>query len=486
MELELKFALVATDAPLLEKQLARTPVIGRRKPRRQALHSTYFDTPAHDLQQAAMALRIRRVGDGAHPHWVQTLKMGGTADSAFSRRGEWEVPLQTDTLDQSMLQDTPWAERDPDGRWLHALVPVFSTTFERLSWIVQLGDARAEVALDRGSVHMDGHSTPLCELEIELLSGAPEALFDIAWQIGLHVALMPLHMSKAERAYRLAQGTLEAPLRARPPALHKKMVFSAVVQTVLRESFLQFTANLNTLRSSKAPEVLHQARVGWRRFRSALALFRQQRDGSSFPALAPLKPMLRCLTELRDLDVAASDVLPLYANAYQDADPLRMQQWQQLDAALAQAVQAQREALLATLADPAVGRTLLQITRWLELGSVHQPKGARDAGKATAQSWIRQRVARLARQLKNTPRQSQDPAVQHRLRILGKRLRYNVENLRSLLPRRRAKRWHQRTVRYQTRIGLARDRQLALATVQRLHAADGIIDFLRGAFFGTD
>ena len=481
MELELKFALVATDVQLLEKQLARAPSIGRRKPQRQTLHNIYYDTPAHDLQQAAMALRIRRIGDGAHPRWVQTLKMGGAADSAFSRRGEWEEPLQTDALDPALLQQTPWAERDPDGSWLQALVPVFSTTFERLSWIVQLGDARAEVALDRGSVHMDGHSTPLCELEIELLDGTPDALFDIAWQIGQHLALMPLHMSKAERAYRLAQGTLHAPLRAKPPALHKKMLLGAVVQTVLRESFLQFTANLNTLRSSASPEVLHQARVGWRRFKSALALFQQQNDGSRFPALAPLKSMLQCLTELRDLDVAATEVLPLFADAYQDAAPQRMQQWQQLDAALAQARQHQREALLKTLADPAVGRTLLQITRWLELGDVLPPQ----KNGHTDRRWLRQRVARLARQLKNTPRQSQDPAVQHRLRILGKRLRYSVESLHSLLPQRKAKRWHHTAMRIQTRVGTARDRQQALATAQRLHAAEGIVEFLRGALFAA-
>jgi inorganic triphosphatase YgiF len=485
MELELKFALAAADAQLLEKQLARVPLIGRRKAKCQQLHSTYYDTPGHALQQAAVALRVRRIGDADPPQWVQTLKMGGRSDSAFSQRGEWEVALPTDALNRAMLQDTPWLEWDPQGVRFAALTPVFTTTFERLSWIVKLGDASVEVALDRGSVQMDGHSTPLCELEIELQSGAPAALFDMALQISQQLALLPLHMSKAERAYRLAQGTLDAPLRARPPALNKDMDFAQVVQTVLRETYLQFTANLNTLRSSDAPEVLHQARVGWRRFKSALKLLHQQDASSSFPTLEALKPLLQQLTELRDLEVAASEVFPLVAEPYQAGDPQRMQQWQQFDATLARTIQERRSALRQTLADPAVGQALLQITRWLETGLVHLPVNQRKPGQPPGKKWIKQRVAHLAEQLKTLPLHPKDPVQLHQLRIVSKRLRYSVESLRELLPKRRAERWLGSAVQHQTHIGQERDRQQALLTAQRLQAAQGIVEFLRGVAFGA-
>ena len=485
MELELKFALAAPDAQLLEKQLAQVPLIGRRKAKRQQLHSTYYDTPSHALQQAAVALRVRRIGDAEQPQWVQTLKMGGRSDSAFSQRGEWEVVLPTDALNRAMLQDTPWLAWDPKGARFAALAPVFTTTFERLSWIVKLADASVEVALDRGSVQMDGHSTPLCELEIELQSGAPAALFDMAQQISQQLALLPLHMSKAERAYRLAQGTLDAPLRARPPVLNKDMDFAQVVHTVLRETYLQFTANLNTLRSSDAPEVLHQARVGWRRFKSALKLFRQMEDGSNFPALAPLRPLLLQLTALRDLEVAASEVFPLVAEPYQAGDPQRMQQWQQFDATLARTIQERRSALRQSLADPAVGQALLQITRWLETGLVHLPVNPREPGQPPGKKWIKQRVAHLAEQLKALPLHPKDPVKLHQMRILSKRLRYSIESLRELLPKRRAERWLESAIQHQTQIGQARDRQQALATAQRLQAAQGIVEFLRGVAFGA-
>jgi hypothetical protein len=52
------------------------------------------------------------------------------------------------------------------------------------------------------------------------------------------------------------------------------------------------------------------------------------------------------------------------------------------------------------------------------------------------------------------------------------------------LPKKRAQRWHQRAVRYQTRIGLERDLQQAVRIAGQLRAADGILDFMRGAAFG--
>ena len=492
MELELKFALPLQDPKQLEKQLARVPLIGRRRPKRQPLHSTYYDSAEHSLQQHRVALRVRQTGTPDRPQWVQTLKMGGMADSAFSRRGEWEVPVAAGQLSSAMLADTPWAELDPIGTLYASLVPVFTTTFERLSWTVKLDDATVEIALDRGSVLMDGHSAPLCELEIELLQGEPAALFEAALQISQQLCLLPLHMSKAERAYRMAQGTLYAPLRAKPAALTEDMALGDVARSVLRECFLQFTANLNSWLGSDAPEVLHQSRVGWRRFKSALKLFKLQEGHSGLPALEPLQDMLKQMTALRDLDVAASEVFPAHAVAYQDGNAARVVQWQALEAAVATDGLAQRDALRQTLADPGVGGCLLQITRWLELDTVEPPQKPRKhkAGKANQAvptiKWLTHRVKHLAGDLKAAQRAlTQDAKTQHRLRIVSKRLRYAVENLRALLPKKRAERWCRTATDIQTRIGLERDRQLAVATAERLQAAPGIVGFLRGAAYAV-
>jgi inorganic triphosphatase YgiF len=485
MELELKLALPVQDPDLLEKQLARSALIGRRRPKRQQLHNVYYDTPDHALKRKAVALRVRQIDIKGKPHWVQTLKIGGASDSAFSRRGEWESPIKACTLDNAMLADTPWIDMDSDGSIYKALSPVFTTDFERLSWIVKLDDASMEIALDRGQVLMNGHSTPLCELEIELLEGPPEAVFEAAFQIGLHLSLLPLHMSKAERAYRLAAGTLDAPLRAKPPALSKDMAFGAIVQTVLRDSFLQFTANLYTLRVSDAPEVLHQARVGWRRFKSAMKLFKQLDAESSFPSTVQLKPLLAQMTKLRDLDVVASEVFPTFAQAYQMDDTKHVRTWHAMEEALEHERHQLRNTLRQFLADPAVGRALLQITRWTETGTIYLPGGQTKSKKHSVSGWVRKRLEHLVEQVRAIPAHAKDPAKQHQLRILHKRLRYCVESLRPLLPPKRAERWLKMAIESQTQIGLQRDRQLAIAIARELHAADGIVQFLRGAAFAA-
>jgi CHAD domain-containing protein len=74
------------------------------------------------------------------------------------------------------------------------------------------------------------------------------------------------------------------------------------------------------------------------------------------------------------------------------------------------------------------------------------------------------------------------------VRIQSKRLRYGVESLRSLLPKKRAKRWYRLAAKLQTDLGLARDQQLAVAIAERLHAARSILEHLRqaGAHVATD
>jgi CHAD domain-containing protein len=126
------------------------------------------------------------------------------------------------------------------------------------------------------------------------------------------------------------------------------------------------------------------------------------------------------------------------------------------------------------------------------LDALEAPQKARKhkAGKAdtavSAAKWLNQRVKSLADDLKAVQRRGvQDAQTQHRLRIVSKRLRYAVENLRALLPKKRAERWCRTATDIQTRIGLERDRQLAVATAERLQAAPGIVGFLRGAAYAA-
>lgn len=487
-EIELKLALLGADPAGLEKQLARMPALARRKASRLQLHNIYYDTPKKTLHKQRVALRVRRLGSSAKPEYVQTLKIGGSGHSALSQRGEWETPVPGAELDASALASTPWTQMDPGGDVFRALMPCFFTAFERVSWTVRKRDGSAvEVSLDIGQIVADGKSLPLCELELELLAGAPAALFGLARQIARTLAVMPEHRSKAERGYALADGSLNLPVRALPASISVKMSVAQAAQRVLGEMFCLFTANLQLLRHSDDAEAVHQARVGWRCFKSACRFFRPVLDAAAMPSWAPLQTLLTVLGELRDMDVARMETLPQFAQAYTAGDGGRQENWQAMTETLNQAAQRQRKAVRDALEVPAVGLALLETTQWL--AQVPAEILASDAARAESgrslRRWTRQRMARLRKQFRTAlQHQAESPESQHRVRILAKRLRYGVEAFKPLLPERRSQRWHQQATALQTGIGMARDLAQAGELLSRLDMPGDLTAFLRGVAAG--
>lgn len=482
-EIELKLALLHTGSPShLEKRLARIPVLARRKATHQHLHNVYYDTPEQTLLRQRIALRMRHLSGEGRPHWVQTLKTAGVGHSALSRRGEWETAVPGAGLSLAALHDTPWSTIDPDGHVFQALAPVFVTAFDRTSWLVRKRDgSQVEVSLDVGKITYADTSTPICELELELIAGQPQALFDVAQQIASHIATLPLGASKAERGYALAQDRAQAPTLAQPPALAARMPLQQAALQVLHEALDQFTGNLNTLYGSEDPEVLHQARIGWRRLRTALWLFKSVHAGTAPPPWHALHPLLTFMGELRDLDVARTETLVPWQQPYAAGDRRRTEHWQSLEHALLQTAQLQRKAVRYALEQPAVGTTLLALTQWLDgVAALETPAVAGKSRKKHLQHWARRRMQRLHRQLQQALADSVQPGSEHRVRLLAKRLRYGIEALRPLLPARTTRRWHQQAVKLQTRIGSARDRQQATALVATLDVDRELVGFVRG------
>ncbi|MCX7257440.1 MAG: CHAD domain-containing protein [Polaromonas sp.] len=492
-EIELKLALPGTNLASLRKRLARVPALARHPATQQHLHNIYYDTPDQRLNRERIALRLRRTGSTEDPVWLQTLKTGGRSDSALSQRGEWESSVHGPTLERQALQATPWLDLDPDGALFQTLAPCFVTIFERTCWTVRRRDGSLiEVALDIGQIEAGGNLAPLCELELELLAGQPAALFDLARQIARSIAVLPETRSKAVRGYALARGELHQPLRARPPKLTPHQSLGEAAQSVLREAFCQFTSNLQALRASDEPEVVHQARVGWRRFRTALRLFLPALNPEALPSLQPLHTLLTLLGELRDLDVASTDTLPPLAQAYTAADASRENHWQNLQELITESSRLQRTAVRYALQTPAAGAALLAITQWLESGPALAALAApaAPAPKATAQAkakplpslrrWAKKRSARLHEKLKIALQDLSQPDSQHRARILAKRMRYSLETLAPLLKKRRAQRWQQQALALQTNLGSSRDLQQAAVLAAKLEAAPGLSEFLRG------
>ena len=183
------------DHPLLKKR-------NKSGWEQRELFNQYFDTPERDLAAAKVALRVRRDGE----QFIQTLKTRGQSVAGLSERNEWDWSLAKAKLDLKKLDDSCWpaalAELDKKQ-----LVPIFTTDFIREKAEIAWGRGKAKVvieaALDLGKVIAGEGEEEICELELELRQGEPEALLELAAELAADLPLMPCDISKAERGYRL-------------------------------------------------------------------------------------------------------------------------------------------------------------------------------------------------------------------------------------------------------------------------------------------
>jgi len=288
-ELELKFQLGAGALEALQGEafpLAKASI--------SQLHAIYYDTPAHALRDAAFSLRVRRKGDT----FVQTLKHRG-AGGLFAR-DEWETKVAGPDLDLAVLAETP--ARAVVGE--ATVSPAFTVEVERRAHVWTRGETRIEVVFDTGLIVAGDRQEPICEMELELLAGPPQALFDLARELQAKAAITLSFESKAERGYRLAGHDGVAAQRAQGAAIRPETTGAQAFQLIARDALVQIGGNARLLVRAHNPDVLHQLRVGLRRLRAALSVFKGMLDAEGLNAARTETRWLAGeLSEARDIDV---------------------------------------------------------------------------------------------------------------------------------------------------------------------------------------
>jgi triphosphatase len=147
---------------------------------RQTLNATYFDTPGLALNKAGLSLRLRQ--------GIQTLKAVGPQGMGLFARGEWEGPAPNGVLDLDRFKGTPLDLMDLR---LGDLLPIIEVEVDRSTLVVNWQQSRIELSLDQGTVWADSHQAPLCELELELIEGRLDDLFDLAKSCLLYTSPSP-------------------------------------------------------------------------------------------------------------------------------------------------------------------------------------------------------------------------------------------------------------------------------------------------------
>ena len=401
--------------PLLSKHQTTRPVTCR-------LHNIYYDTPKLELHKSAIALRLRRTGR----QWLQTLKGGGSVKAGLHQRNEWEIPVSRAALDFSLLENAgtqaaEWEKYLP--RPLRKrLRPVFVTDFSRTSRMLDWQGAQIELCMDRGEVRTERRSAPICELELELKSGEPGQLFELALELLEIVPLELEQVSKAEQGYRLLTGDAGRPVKGEAPDIAKNGTLADALQTLIWSCLLHLQGNLRGAMSSDDAEYLHQMRVALRRLRVVLRMAGNFRADESLSALSgDIAALCVALGRLREWDVfIAQTMQPISA---------RMAGHKGLQALLA-ASERQRAACYAELRGAKQARELqrliLHFALWMNGTYWQPPQGAdeppvRDFATRCLRK-LAKRFARFGRQLDTF-----DDARLHALRIAAKKLRYSAE-----------------------------------------------------------
>jgi inorganic triphosphatase YgiF len=325
------------------------------------------------------------------------------------------------------------------------LKPVFETRVRRTVYPLRRNGSEIELSVDTGQVDAAGQSSPLCEVELELKTGEPRELFDLARTLANHVAVQLASRSKAEYGYALIGGEPPGSVNAQSLALPGDADWGFAFKIIARACLYQIVANTAALQRHDA-EAMHQMRVGLRKLRAAIALFKDMLAGAQTEAIkAELKWITAALGSARELDVFVERVVkPVgYRKERRSGMGAVVKDFQDERAgAIERAGQA--------VASARFRRLTLDVAAALEIGDWTRRKDKlrhtmRQRPVAAAAADELQRRSRKIR--KEGARLGKlDARRRHELRIEAKKLRYACEFFADAFPGRKASRRRERFI----------------------------------------
>ncbi len=282
----------------------------------EIIRTRYFDTGDFAFRRRGFGFRVREAGGRV----IQTIKTAGNRSGVLRDRMELDTLLAPQPAGVGMFG--PWPDPalipDPDLRDevlaqldVKPLRCLFETRILRRRAHVFLEDGtHLELALDEGDIRAGCRTMPVCELEFELLSGAPADLFILVQMITSQVPARLGMRSKAGRGYALAQAQDPAPVKAVWPRLDGHVPVEAAFSRIAASSLAHVLGNEAAVFEAGDVRGIHQMRVGLRRLRAGMGLFRRVFGAAQLdPLMAQARGLAVQLGTVRDLDVLITDIL---------------------------------------------------------------------------------------------------------------------------------------------------------------------------------
>jgi triphosphatase len=295
-EIELKFLLAEADFKAARQWAGLD--WNAPPPRARRLKSVYFDTVEDDLARRGMVLRVRNHGR----RYVMTCKWQDGAGGGLFERGEVEVVMAAAEPEPALLrEDIAAAIAALIGD--RKLLPVCVTEVKRIAYLVRNGASEIEVAFDTGVIEAGERRERVCEVEMELKSGEPAALYDLGIAFAEAFPARIGCLSKSERGLLLRSGKAPPVIRA-TVALEGAPTVDAAIGVLMNACITQFIGNFPAFATGDRVKAVHQMRVAMRRLRSVLGLFNRAFPNAAFAGFREAaRDIAAAMGEARDWDV---------------------------------------------------------------------------------------------------------------------------------------------------------------------------------------
>jgi triphosphatase len=309
---EVEWQLASTDLGAVRRWLADHGTIGGLvlEPRSTLqIFDTYLDTDDWRIHRAGFALRIRSESGKSEA----TLKSLHSASAEVADRRELSETLENSQSESIQQSVGPVGTRVHAVSGAHALLPLFEVRTSRQRFAIRREDEAqqlGEIALDE-TVISRPHGEPqtsMQRVEVEALTESHEPLQSLVKTLRSDCALEAASDSKYSQGLKsvgLAPGP--APEFA-PTAVDASMPMTEVALANLRRYLSAWHLHEPGARLGDDPQALHDLRVAGRRLDAILRQFRSSLPESLLRIRPTLKKVLRALGDIRDLDVALSEL----------------------------------------------------------------------------------------------------------------------------------------------------------------------------------
>ena len=212
MESELKINFPSPEDLLAASEAAWfTDAIVLKDEKTEEYINSYFDTKEHVLLDKHVSLRVRQI---VGKSFVHTVKLGAKSVNGFSQKFEWNQELPDGRFQIDRFLQMASGSEDPIEILKPVLLPIedkdlveiCQTHFTRKTIPAEFKESLFEICLDNGACLAGGKSDPICEMEIELISGRFSDVIDFGHIVEKHSNGRFSDISKYGRCLALLQG----------------------------------------------------------------------------------------------------------------------------------------------------------------------------------------------------------------------------------------------------------------------------------------